>query len=202
MSRPFLITGCGRSGTAWAATLLTHLGYPCGHEQQFNPWRAGPLTAPESSWLAVPHLTDMDSGIPLIRVMRDPYLVVRSVLARRFLRDLSGPYEAYVHTHRPDITAAPDHLGRAIRWATQWDAPLDNHPHAVLRVDAADPDHTADAIEWATGFRPTTVDIAHAVAHVGTRVNAGPRTADVRTRIDAHPDGHLMTDRAKQWGYV
>src|SRR3546814_7530220 len=49
MTAPFLITGCGRSGTAWAAALFTELGYPCGHEVQFAYDRTAPLTASERS---------------------------------------------------------------------------------------------------------------------------------------------------------
>src|SRR3546814_9010148 len=37
MTRPFLITGLGRSGTGWAAAIMTAHGYPTGHEVVFGP---------------------------------------------------------------------------------------------------------------------------------------------------------------------
>jgi hypothetical protein len=37
----FVVTGCGRSGTGYLATLLQRLGCPCGHEALFNPARLG-----------------------------------------------------------------------------------------------------------------------------------------------------------------
>ncbi len=41
MPTRFIITGCGRSGTGYMATLLERLGCPCGHEALFNPARLG-----------------------------------------------------------------------------------------------------------------------------------------------------------------
>jgi hypothetical protein len=41
MATRFVITGCGRSGTGYMATLLERLGCPCGHEALFSPQRLG-----------------------------------------------------------------------------------------------------------------------------------------------------------------
>src|SRR3546814_4410525 len=51
MTAPFLITGCGRSRTAWAAALFTELGYPCGHEVQFAYDRTAPRSEEHTSEL-------------------------------------------------------------------------------------------------------------------------------------------------------
>lgn len=198
----FLVTGCGRSGTAWAARLFTALGYPCGHERQYTPWRSGPLAAPESSWLAVPHLDALGPGARVVRLIRDPYAVVASTMARGFLADLTDPYAAYVAEHRPDITAPGDHLGRAIRWAALWDTPLDDARHAVIAVDAATLAATAGAVAYATGASPGTAALADVLHKLGSRINAGPRSGDVRAAVDAHPDGRLIADRAERWGYA
>src|SRR3546814_5089431 len=55
MTRPFLITGLGRSGTGWAAAIMTAHGYPTGHEVVFGPNGPGRFVQPDSSWMAVPH---------------------------------------------------------------------------------------------------------------------------------------------------
>lgn len=39
MTRRFLITGCGRSGTTFSAELFTRLGCPCAHEEYFGARR-------------------------------------------------------------------------------------------------------------------------------------------------------------------
>src|SRR3546814_20782302 len=57
--------------------------------------------------------------------MRDPYAVVRSVMAKGFLQDGHwDPYDLYVEEHRPDIVEPRDHLGRAIRYVALWDEPI------------------------------------------------------------------------------
>lgn len=202
---PFIVTGCGRSGTAWAARLFTSLGHPCGHERAYSPWAAGPLDRPDSSWLAVPHLHRLPPSTPIVWVMRDPYRVVQSVMNRGFLAHLDGPYEAYVARHRPSITEAPDHLGRAIRWAVLWDENVPSWPHRLLRVDDADdPDlveHTA-AVLYATGTRPDPAILRGALKQLGRKVNAGPGTeSPTRDVIDAHREGWRVRQRAEHYGY-
>lgn len=45
----FIVTGCGRSGTGYTASLLTRLGVACGHEQVFHPWTLNPGYWPDPS---------------------------------------------------------------------------------------------------------------------------------------------------------
>lgn len=202
VTAPFLITGCGRSGTAWAATLFTALGYPCGHEVQFAYDRTGPLTAPESSWLAVPHLDALPPHTPVLRIMRDPYAVVQSAMAKGFLLDGRDAYDVYVETHRPDITQSRDHLGRVLRWVAMWDEPLEGSN--LLRVDG-NAHVVTGAVRYATGAKIDRRAVGDARRLVGNRVNtdeADPGQVRLaRERIDAHPDGALIAARADKYGY-
>lgn len=207
MTAPFLITGCGRSGTGWAAALFTTLGYPCGHEAAFNPATRGSaeaaenLARPDSSWLAVPYAHRLPEGTPVIRVMRNPYAVVRSAVARGFLADMSGPYERYVQRHRPDITLAPDHLGRVIRWVGLWDEPLYDVDHYVLPIETGD---AARAIEYATSEPLPGEVVQDALVLVGNSVNTNispRRTTPSLGRILDHPDAVLLAQRARRFGY-
>lgn len=204
MTAPFLITGCGRSGTGWAAAMMTALGHPCGHEAQFGlAARPMPGTLPgsDSSWLAVPHLSDLPARTPIVRMMRDPSAVVQSAVERGFLRDVEEPYAAYALQHCPVIGEARDWLGRVIRWAALWDAPLVHVPHRTIYLEAP---HLAELRRLGREtITPSMVGKAMALVgrpnanDAGTRLFPRPTIAD----LYEHPDGHLLIDRAERYGY-
>jgi hypothetical protein len=198
----FLITGCGRSGTGWASALFTSLGYYCGHEDTFSYDKSGPLVVSESSWLAVPHLSELPQNTPVIRIMRNPYEVVQSVVARGFLDNVAGPYEDYVERWRPDITSAADHLGRAIRWVALWDDPLSRQT-PILRVGAK-PSVITALVQYATGHELDPDIVGSAVKLLGTRVNTTPDPGSIPSidQISGHPDGALIITRAREFGYL
>lgn len=79
----YLITGTGRSGTRYAATLMTELGYPCSHETWYNIYAecSGPPGG-ESSWLAVPRLP---IPRPTVQLVRHPHKVLESRVSSMFL---------------------------------------------------------------------------------------------------------------------
>lgn len=206
--RPFLVTGCGRSGTAWAAHLFTAMGYPCGHEEVYSPWSSGPLDRSDSSWLAMPHLKDLPADTPIIQVMRDPYLVIQSIVVRSFLANLGGPFESYVSRYRPDITSTSSHLGRAIRWVCKWDEPLDDYPARLLRVEDAELNLAPiiAAFHHAVGEQPADGELRLTLGKLGTKINTNPSALrrlppPTREQINAHPDGRLVIERAERYGY-
>lgn len=206
MIRPFLITGCGRSGTAWAARLFTELGYPCTHEGQFNLAVQGPLIGGESSWLAIPHLDSLDPSTPVLRIMRDPYLVVKSAMVRGFLKDPEGPYEKYAIRHCPTIGRGRDHLGRVIRWVALWDEPLRNRRVHGLRVEWGARDIRL-AVRRATGDRGIVdEDLTRVLRILGKKTNTSPLFSHtehvVQDLINKHPDGSLIRHRAHRFGYL
>lgn len=210
MTAPFLITGCGRSGTAWAAALFTALGYPCGHETAFNPgvldgsfdpmFEDG-LAQSESSWLAVPYAHRLPQETPILRLMRNPYYVVQSAMVKGFLADLEDPFAAFVTRHRPDITFTPDHLGRVIRWVALWDETLYGVDHYLLQVET---DNVARAVEYATGDRLPDEVVQDALVLVGEHPNPGDGPRLPQPSLDQimnHPDAVLLAQRARRFGY-
>lgn len=204
---PFLVTGCGRSGTAWASHLFTAMGYPCGHEEMYSPWSSGPLVQSDSSWLAMPHLSDLPADTPIIHVVRDPFLVVQSIMVRGFLWRTNGPYEAYVAQHRPDITSATSHMGRAIRWVCKWDEPLEDVPARLLRVEDAETNlaPVVAAFHHAVGEQPADGELRLTLRKLGTRINSNPGSSRLvppsREKILDHPDAALLVRRAERFGY-
>lgn len=200
----FLVTGCGRSGTAWAAQMFTELGHPCGHEEVFRPgterWN---LDRNESSWLAVPYVKVLPQDIPIIRIVRDPFDVVASAAVRPFLMRWADPYGMFVRRHYSQILEPPDAVGRAIRWATMWDWTLDMVPHRVLRSDAPfDSPQFVSAITYATGQSPDPAKVREILERTGRRVNAGNRLGrPTREQILRHPEGWRVEKRAEEFGY-
>lgn len=74
-----LITGCGRSGTAYLAEVLTAGGDPCGHEAAYDVRGVHATPAAyESSWYAVAHLREIAPGTPVLHLVRDPLRVMAS----------------------------------------------------------------------------------------------------------------------------
>lgn len=199
---PFLVTGCGRSGTGWAAALFTTLGHPCKHEGQFAWNKAGPLEGGESSWLAVPHLDTLPQDTRILRIMRDPYEVVQSIMARGFLRHGADTFDGYVEHHRPDIFASRTHLGRAIRYVALWDEPL--WGQNILWADG-NTHRITGAVRYATGARVSRTDVGDARRALGMGVNTTPLhlllPAPTIEQINDHPDGALIATRAQRFGY-
>lgn len=204
MTSPFLITGCGRSGTGWASAFFTALGYPCGHEAVYGPHGPGAFNQPDSSWLAVPYAAQTPLGTPLLRIMRDPHEVIMSALAKGFLADLDDPFARYVRSFRPTITRPADHLTRVIRWVALWDSPLDDLGHVVLRSDGG-LDQTMNGVTHATRYLHAPGMIADAMVLVGNRVNTcreGEPDPVSREWLATHPDYALIRKRAERFGYL
>ena len=98
--RPFLITGCGRSGTRYVSDLLTAAKIRTGWEailnsQQHPGYRARDYKwllrkcwlAGDSNWLAVPYLKRIPSDVVVFQTVRHPLKVIRSMLLLRFFGD-------------------------------------------------------------------------------------------------------------------
>lgn len=103
--RPFVVTGTARSGTAYAAMLLSGLGLRIGHEDVFGPrtrsfdgWQG---QDGDSSWLAAPFLDQLPDAL-VLHQLRHPLKVVRSLVGVRFFADRSRLFldgdDAYTRT--------------------------------------------------------------------------------------------------------
>ena len=105
--RPFIITGCARSGTAYTAKLLTAAGVPCPHEEVFSLAAVTALGEAshlldwsdcypkEASWLAAPLLDQLPKDIVVFHQLRNPLHVIRSLMRRRFFHPDRGTGSKY-----------------------------------------------------------------------------------------------------------
>ena len=100
--RPLLVTGCARSGTAYASAVLEGIGLDVGHEAVFGPrtrrFEGFGETHGDSSWLAVPFLDILPEDTYVLHQTRHPQAAPRGLLgvaggrllARADHRDLVG----------------------------------------------------------------------------------------------------------------
>lgn len=95
MTKRFVITGCGRSGTTYTARLLSQLGCHCAHEQYFTGSKPSPVTGllarrgllklawkppviGEAAWEAAPWLPHLADSTLVFHQIRHPLEFIRS----------------------------------------------------------------------------------------------------------------------------
>ncbi|MBK7644667.1 MAG: hypothetical protein IPJ19_16765 [Planctomycetes bacterium] len=189
--RRFLVTGVGRSGTGYTASLLTELGCPTGHEEVFGPPRlrnAGQITWPpdvagDSSWLGAPYLDALPEGTVVLHQVREPVANVRSSLRIQFFSTPSW-YRIFAEEHAPTLLVGSE-PERCLRYWLEWNR-------------MAERAREMPALEY---FRYRLEDIDHALvgeicARIGLEVTPAriaevleqiPR--DYNTRRDKQNDG-------------
>jgi hypothetical protein len=141
----FLVTGCPRSGTKYAATLFRSLGVHVDHEVVFGVGPALGGREPswrqyegDVSWLAVPFLPLDD--VVVLHQLRHPLEFVRSVTGFRFLSDERAElaFPRVVQRHAPEVYE-PDELVE--RGATMWRVWNERaEPHATITYHLEDLD--------------------------------------------------------------
>jgi hypothetical protein len=80
VSRPFIVTGCGRSGTLYASQLFTAAGLRCRHEHacDVTGFRGFGDAAGEASWFAAAYLDSLPRDTVVLHQVRDPIAVATS----------------------------------------------------------------------------------------------------------------------------
>lgn len=136
----FVVTGCSRSGTGYAARLFSELGIPCGHEALFNVHRLRPggsapppdysRWAGEASFLAAPFLEALPRETLVLHQLRNPLDVVRSHMGIRFFADRREPsihlaenHADFLHVIRrsaPDVFLERDECTRCAVYWVRW----------------------------------------------------------------------------------
>lgn len=141
----FVVTGCPRSGTQYAARVLQQLGYDCPHERSFNPWQA--IFAGEhddspwgdSSWLAVPYLGWLPPETAIVHLVRDPLRTINSIVGTGQL-DWPTDYRRFLSYHfAGDSELWPEDLARTAQdfWV-DWNRRIMNAPRVRMRVKVED----------------------------------------------------------------
>lgn len=207
-----LVVGCPRSGTGWAARVLTAAGVPCGHEARFHRNRigldrvglnrvralVGPRLVAESSWLAVPALDHLGDRA-VVHAVRHPLGVVASLLGIDFFRDPDqAPWRRVVEDHLP-LTGDP--LVDGMRFWTAWNRRVE--PHADVRVRTGE--WTADdvvAVAALGGVAVGAEDARRALASVPGDVNTRRRASLDWSDLPAGPDRDALASLAERYGFT
>lgn len=115
MTKRFVITGCGRSGTTYIAELLSRLGCTCTHEKFFTgkgepsriaeylaraglrplQWRMPPYG--EAAWEAAPLLSLLPDDTPVFHQVRHPLEFIRSRQKKGWI------HGRFRHRHLPQL---------------------------------------------------------------------------------------------------
>lgn len=224
----FVVTGCGRSGTGYTASLLTRLGVACGHEQVFHPWTLNPGYWPDPStietdersgaiWLdlvgdasnmASPYLPRLPRGFVVVHQIREPIAVIRSLLRIKFFTSPDCAYRGTMHRDAPHIFQG-DPLERAMRYWLEWNRLTEqaaSSPHLsplCWRLEDIDAE-LVEAFLHTIGHPVERSEIERALADNPRQYNTrGNRSAD-RLTWDDLPRGRLkdqLAEYAASWGY-
>lgn len=147
----FVVTGTGRSGTAYCALVLQEQGVRAGHEAVYRPDHRGSWRGLEGdvSWLAVPRLEAERFEGRVVHVVRDPRWCIRSSLRigkfQRAPRD-ETPWLRYARLHCPTAWLAADPYERACRFWVEWNQRAEAVADVTLRLEALSPAVLLDAI--------------------------------------------------------
>ena len=209
--RRFVVTGCARSGTAYAAALFSALGLPCGHEAVFRPGGPGewPDDRPgESSWLAAPHLGRLEPGAVVLHQVRDPLAVVRSHLSFNFFSEdvTEGlrSYVDYVGRFRPEVLETPDPQLRNLRYWERWNRLVEESAGSLAyrryRVEDVDAALVAELLDLVGAGRSDDA-VQEALAAVPRDTNTWGETGQALAWADLPPGDDLSRARALAVGY-
>lgn len=201
----FVITGTGRSGTRYMATVLQWLRIRCGHEELFTPVGRvpNPFLRGDSSWMALPHL-DRFTGY-VLHTVRHPVDTINSFLGIGFFDDevdeLTQPFRDFAEEHAPEVFVYETPVERAMAWYVNWNRRIEEYAHKRVRVEDVSGDDLHDLVRYAGAFHATW-EIQERLSEIPTDVNSRDR-ADLSW--DDLPDGELkaeLAQMAKDYGYT
>ena len=144
-----VITGTGRCGTKWCATVLRLAGHFCGHEQVYSTHMLPSMREPDwwryeadSSLAAVPYLAEMPRDIHRVLVVRHPFDYTRSVVGAGPFLERSQPAGLieYVTREHPEVMRADNDKQAALRFWVAWNTAGLRHVDAVLPIEHTAPE--------------------------------------------------------------
>ena len=143
----FIVTGCPRSGTAYAAALFTELGVRCNHETVFGveqglgrkpvSWNGA---EGDSSFVAAPFLP-LEDDIVVLHQVRHPLNYARSVVGIGFLSEQrrGRPWTTVIEKHAPEVYEPKRQAERAAMLWRVWNTQVEGHADFTYRLEDYDP---------------------------------------------------------------
>lgn len=209
-----LVTGMGRSGTGYMAALFTAAGLPCGHEALYDSPTA---TAPswrgvraESSWYAVPWVSQLPTDVHVVRLVRHPLHWLSSwALTVWIPQRLRAPPTRYLARHTGTNwckLAQRDPIDASMRLWVRWHSLLSERSPRVpelVRVEDVDQQWLAALLHRRIGITQQTATerADEAITATSTRVNARKHAAISWRNVASKPHARLFRERAAEFGY-
>lgn len=184
----FIVTGTPRSATTYSARLLAALDVPCTHECVLRPlaavvdvvrWWSDDKQG-ESSWMAWTVLPLMPSPVPVIHVVRDPWLVIDSLANRNaILNDSKQPADSLrairnmIKAWLPDVFAWDSQVDRAAAFVVGWNRLIAERVPEQLTFRPAGGVAAVSVVLRYLGIERSTTQIIQALDTVAENINAG-----------------------------
>lgn len=220
MSPPFVITGCGNSGTKYVARLLSTLGVRTAWEEFFihatTPadvagyldWLLTTDTKGESSSLAAPYVSKLPPGTLVFHQVRNPVAVIRSLMGRETFmpkwRNLPNLRFFFRHLRGADHDDEPIVL--AMKYWLGWNRLVGNRCRPALRyrVESLSDVTSGTLTQVLVHLNVTWRDkeLSCALEKYGTTFHGGKR--DESVTWDSLPDcwlKEMIAVSAKEYGY-
>ena len=198
MSDTILVTGCGRSGTLYTATLLKKLGMLCYHEKAFLPPVQGlpEWSGIEVAWEAAPYVRQLN--IEVFHQLREPIAVINSFVRIGFF-ERNDVFRRHVYHYLPHIRDLSP-IKQAMAYYVDWNEFVVWPWHRYKVEEAGAPEW----VEWLTelGFdvNPELRNI-----ELPTNINTvGPYFENEYT-WDTLPPGKILErlkEAAEEYGYL
>lgn len=220
MTPPFVITGCGNSGTEYVARLLSTLGVRTAWEEFFiystKPgdvagyldWLTTTNTCGESSSLAAPYVSKLPPGTLRFHQIRNPVTVIRSLMGRQTfcLKHRRLPNLRFFFRHLPEADHNDDRLVLAMKYWLYWNRLVSDRCRPALRyrVEVLS-DVTTGILTMLLarlGATWTNGQLTSALEKYGTNFHTGAR--DYSVTWESLPNGLLKDEiarDAKEYGY-
>jgi hypothetical protein len=199
-----LITGCGRSGTAFIAKILRIVDLEATHEVLFNPVRCSwphEHIGIESSWLAVPHLHKLPLDVVVFHQLRNPFDVIRSLMGYDFFnRPESKAYRNFVYEHEPSIKKLTTDIDRCIAYWILWNTRVQKRAEFTYQLEELTPSRLRDFLSHA-GTDVSLAALVSAFTQTGKMYNHRPRANCTAEQILGRPMGPRLERVAKSFGY-
>lgn len=187
----FAVTGTGRCGTGYTASVLRQTGIRCGHENWWTvvPERVVSALDGDSSWRACDSIERGEWSGPVVHIVRNPVNVVRSFTELGFDRDNVGVFE-----REPELAELPP-LEMCVEWWVRW-----NRRCAAV----------ADLTVQVESFGDRLEEIAEVIGHrlepnkllrVSTNANSKRRHRR-KVQLDETQVWRLLDGRAAEFGYT
>ncbi|WP_043319374.1 sulfotransferase family protein [Microbulbifer sp. HZ11] len=226
MTKRFVITGCGRSGTTYIARLLSELGCPCNHEVFFTGSRPGrgtelmarlgarelrwsSPTIGEAAWEAAPWLPLMPDDTHVLHQLRHPLEFIRSRQKKGWVH---GRFRSRHLPHFPRMNKArfaalplPEQADWLARFWIDWNALVEERARGKsylrYRIEDFDLAKLNEMLTWIQfPHDPDTVE--QVFSQLPTNVNTrGQKRDDITLNLLPEETRSNLASAAKRYGY-